>query len=583
MNSRLLSILILDKISLRPVILLVLCVLVSLANAQEKDEFQSPLGIPLTLAGTFGELRNNHFHAGLDLKTNTKSGYRIYSVADGFVSRIKVQPGGYGNALYITHPNGYTSVYGHLQEFKGAIAEYVQAQQYAQQSFGVDLYLSPGQISVSRGQVVALSGNSGSSSAPHLHFELRKTATQRPVNPLKFYYVKDDIKPTIEGLKVYGLTDGFYQTTGKKYPVKYISTGVYRLATDTVYTEDPITGISVRAIDKLNGAGNRNGFYELKMYADDVLHYHFSKDEIGFDESLYLNCHTDYPEKKRNGGSYYTNCFKLKGNRLSVYKSGYDDGKLYLGTYSSRKIRVEISDFAGNTSVLSFVLKYRPERNVTKVVQAYDARFLPSQPNYFSANGVSVSLPAGAVYDHVHFVYHKVAKPSSISQPAYSDMHSLHSSYIPLHKSMTVAIVAKDFPENLRSKAVMAILSDKNRLSVRTGHWAGNDFTATNGSFGKYFITVDTTSPTVSVYRAPKGNSYVGRDYLRCKIRDDLSGIKSFRATVNGQWILMNYDRKSATLSHKFDGRIPKGSNKLKVIVKDYVGNEKVLDYTFTR
>ena len=269
-------------------------------QAQVESEFRSPLGIPLYISGTFAELRGNHFHGGLDIKTNGKEGYRVYAAKEGFISRIKVQAGGYGYALYVEHPNGYTTVYGHLSKFNDEITEYVKKQQYAKQSFEVDLYLGPNHFPVDRGEVIGLSGNSGSSGGPHLHYEIRKTAGQIPINPLKYTPVKDDINPTIYGLRIHNLQNGFYQSSGTTYDVSYNSPGKYSLS-QPVASNAPVIGISLKAIDKLNGSNNSNGFYSLKLFVDGQLLYEYEKAEVSYGETRMLNAHIDYPEKKRGG------------------------------------------------------------------------------------------------------------------------------------------------------------------------------------------------------------------------------------------------------------------------------------------
>jgi len=544
------------------------------------SEFRSPIGIPIYLSGTYAELRGNHFHAGLDIKTNGKSGYRIYSVADGYVARVKVQEGGYGKALYIAHPNGYTTVYAHLREFKGRIADYVKKEQYRQNQYGVDLYLSPGQIPVSKDEVVALSGNSGSSTAPHLHFEFRKTASQRTVQPLQFLDVKDDIKPTIQGLLANELSTGYYSATKKKAKVKYIRSGVYGVVGDTLFVNDPVVGLSLKAIDKQNGSNNSNGFYDLKMKVDDKLLYKYAKNEIGFDESRYINAHVDYPTKSEGGGTY-VNCFRLKGNQLSIYDPAYDDGKIYLSQYNNRKVAISICDYKGNMSTISFVLSYR--EGAAGPADAISKSFSQSQSNSFSTDDASISIPNGALYEDVGFRYENLGKSRLTGLNSYSDLHRFHYKALPLHKNASIAIRAIDFPAELRSKALLAKLDSKGRVSALSASWNGDMLEGRTRNLGDYFITSDSVPPSASVTNRPSADNYNGRSSLTIRISDDLAGIKSYRPTVDGQWILMEYDRKNNKLTHFFDGRIAKGSHELNLTVLDYAGNEKRLSYTFTK
>ena len=152
-------------------------------NSYPQDYFQSPLEIPLILSGTFAELRSNHFHSGLDIKTQQQSGLKVMAAASGFVSRIKVSHFGYGKALYITHPNGYTTVYAHLQNFNPEIDAYIKHRQYKNESYEIELFPKAGELLVNNGDIVAYSGNTGGSGGPHLHFEIRNKQ-EHPMNPM---------------------------------------------------------------------------------------------------------------------------------------------------------------------------------------------------------------------------------------------------------------------------------------------------------------------------------------------------------------------------------------------------------------
>ena len=554
------------------------CVLGLQAFAQTSQEFHPPLNIPLYLSGTFAELRGNHFHGGLDIKTNGKEGYRIYASQAGFISRIKVSAGGYGNALYVEHPSGYTTVYGHLSSFNDAIGTYVKNQQYAKQSFEVDLYLAPNQMPVAKGDVIALSGNSGSSGGPHLHYEIRKTSGQIPINPLKYVDIKDDINPTIYKLRVHDLANGFYNSAGKTYDVNYDSPGNYSLSTP-VTTNASVIGISVKAIDKLNGSNNSNGFYKLSLYADDQLQYQYEKSEVSFSETRMLNAHVDYPEKVRGGGTY-TNCFKLPGNQLQfLANSPYNDGRIWLNSFPNRKLKLVIEDFKGNSSVLNFNVNQSGTAD-QKLVEG--RHFSANQTNYLSEDGVRLTIPSGALYDDINFDFKQLPTIES-EYPVYSNCYQIHSEQVPLQQYMTVEVKQTNFPAELRSKAVMANRDAKGRIDVNTGSWLGDYFQVKTRNFGQFFITADTTKPNITVYRQPANNNYNGHNTIEFKISDDLSGVKDYRALVDGNWILMEYDRKRNLLYHQFDERIAAGNHQLKLTVTDYVGNTAELDLNFTR
>ena len=546
-------------------------------QAQVESEFRSPLGIPLYISGTFAELRGNHFHGGLDIKTNGKEGYRVYAAKEGFISRIKVQAGGYGYALYVEHPNGYTTVYGHLSKFNDEITEYVKQQQYSKQSFEVDLYLGPNQFPVDRGEVIGLSGNSGSSGGPHLHYEIRKTAGQIPINPLKYTPVKDDINPTIYGLRIHNLQNGFYQSSGTTYDVSYNSPGKYSLS-QPVASNAPVIGISLKAIDKLNGSNNSNGFYSLKLFVDGQLLYEYEKAEVSYGETRMLNAHIDYPEKKRGGGTY-TNLFKLPGNHLNFLQPPYNDGRIWLSQYPERAVRIEVCDYAGNISTLKFKIIAREN---SEPLDVFSRLFLSDRNNYLNEDGIRVTVPAGALYDKVDIGFEK-KNDLTTSYPAYSHFYKVASEEIPLQKFMTVEVREENLPTDLKSKAVLANIDSRGRVDVNTGNWNGDYLQVRTRNFGTYFITTDTTDPVISVYRQAGGNNYKAHSTIEFKISDNLSGIDSYRAEVDGKWILMNYDRKRNLLYHEFDGRIDSGEHEIVLTVKDNVGNSTTKQLTFIK
>jgi len=544
----------------------------------QAGEFDSPLGIPIILSGTFAELRSNHFHGGLDIKTNGKQGYKVYSAKEGFISRIKVQPGGYGHALYVEHPNGYTTVYGHLKRFNDQIAAYVKQQQYNNQSFYVDLYLTPGQFQVQKGEIIGFSGNSGSSGGPHLHYEIRKTGGQVPINPLLYTKVRDDIKPTIYGVRVHELVNSIYHAESYTQPANYISSGVYNLK-DTVRVNHPVIGASIKAIDKLNGANNSNGYVSLKMMVDGHLTYEYAKEAMPFDKNRYLNAHIDYPEKKVGGGTY-VHCFKLPGNQLSIYDPVASDGRIWLSQYPVRNVAISVCDFAGNESTVEFVVKYEESQQQQPTFSGEYMRH--NQYNFFNREDVSVEIPNGSLYDDIYLSYEK-NETTIPKYPIYSSLHQIHNETVPLHKLMTVSVKETKLPVELRSKALLANLDRKGRINVNTGTWQGDMLQAKTRQFGQFFITTDTQKPRIADHNAPSGYNYAARTHMQFKISDNLSGIKSYTGTVDGQWILMQYDPKRNLLYHEFDERVTKGKHTFRLTVADAVNNITTKEFEFVR
>ncbi|MEL6863785.1 MAG: M23 family metallopeptidase, partial [Bacteroidota bacterium] len=319
-----------------------------------KDYFRSPVNRNIQLAGTFGELRPNHFHAGIDIKG--KVGETIYAVAEGYVARIKIQSGGYGKVLYIKHPNGYTSVYAHLQKMTKELEAYVKQFQYKRESFEVELFPSPGQFAFAKGEPIAKMGVSGRSYGPHLHFEIRDTETEKPINPLLFgLKVADNVPPKLHQLKAYFLNDR--RETLHSQTFKLIKTRQgYRIKGDTLELGAWRTGFGLKVYDHMTGVSNWNGIYSLQMFQDSVEVYSFEMETFAFSESRYINAHLDY-EEQVSKKSYFNRCYRLPGNRLTIYPERIDGGVIQLHQNKSSEIRLLAKDLAGNSAELRFWVK----------------------------------------------------------------------------------------------------------------------------------------------------------------------------------------------------------------------------------
>ncbi len=544
-------------------------------------DFRSPLGIPLVLSGTFGELRNNHFHAGIDIKTNGTENYRIYAVKEGYVSRIKISPRGYGNALYITHPNGYTSVYAHLNELKGAIGDYVEQQQYARESFALDLYPPSGSLPVTKGQVVALSGNTGGSAGPHLHFEIRDSGTEEALNPLLFgFQVADTRRPLLNQMAMYELDDNGYYSTPIIYDVISGQNGMKKLKTPIINVGSPKVGFGVKAYDKQNAANNLNGAYSVEMIDNGTVVYAYRVERIAFDESRYINSHTDYAHKKRGNG-WIQKCFRDPGNRLNIYDQVINDGIIDLSDGVIHKIFFNVRDVAGNTTTLSFNVKYDPSKpakssNLKNGVQFFSHR----NSNTFENSEVKVDFPSNAFYTDFNFQY---GKRASTSEYVYSNYHKIHDDKTPVHQKFEIAIRGDRVPERLRNKVLIAYKNSKGSRSSAGGEWRGNYLVGSSKYFGEYYITVDTKAPTITPVNISNGKNMSKSSTITFKIADNLAGIKSYNGYIDGKWVLMQYDQKTGKLRYRFDRRVGAGNHTIKVVVTDYRDNVKTYTAKFRR
>ncbi|MFK7906735.1 MAG: M23 family metallopeptidase [Chitinophagales bacterium] len=553
-----------------------------LKSKYPQDYFRSPLGIPLVLAGTFGELRNNHFHGGIDCKTNKQENLSIYSIADGYVSRVKIQTGGYGYALYIDHPNGYTSVYAHLNGFTGNIGRFVKERQYEQQSFTVDITVPPGMLQVEKGQIVAKSGNTGSSTAPHLHFEIRESASETPINPLAFgYKVPDTRHPFFSGAAIYPFDEGNRYGTPKTYKVVKKQNGVYSLEVSTIKVNTPRVGLGAKAYDKQNGANNMNGIYSMEAWKDGQKIFYFDVERISFDETRYINCHLDY-EGKKSGRGNMQKLFLDPGNYLTAYEDVVNRGVLDLSDGQPHQIAITVKDLSGNTSTLSYKLQWNSAKPIAAI--PYDQKAITTF-NYVTDNSyendlIKLYFPTNSFYKDVAFNY-EIIEPTGSG--VYSQYHQIHTGKTPVHKKFDVAIKPKNLPTNLYDQAYIAYYTVSGRKRSVDAIWEGNFLKGRSKEFGKYFIAVDETAPIIKPFNITPGKVMSKNSYIGFTISDKGTGIKSYDAYIDGMWVVMTFDAKSGRARYYFDERVGKGQHEITFIVKDWVGNTKTYTAKFSR
>jgi len=547
------------------------------------DYFRSPIEGPILLSGTFMELRPNHFHAGIDVKG--KTGTPLYAAADGYISRIKVEPGGYGQALYIRHANGYTTVYAHMDAFSAEVARWVREQQYARQSFSVDLRPKAGRFPVRAGQRIGDIGNKGGSLGAHLHFEIRRSDTQRPVNPLLFGFEVDDrMAPDLRLLKVYSLDRDRTTLAENRYTV-YKAPNGYRLPDDTLLVPGWRMGLGLKVHDQMNGAPNYNGIYALDLLVDEQYVYRFAMESFSFSETRYLNAHLDYAEQvaRRN---YVHRCYRLPGNDLPIYSPGEEDGVISLYEKKAQQVMLVVRDAIGNTSTLSFWVKRDPA-NSPDALPPFNYKLPQNEASEIEAQGLSLQFPAGSFYEDLGF---RLALKPDTTEWGYSPRYQVHEYTTPVHRYFSVGIRATGIPSELKEKACLAYWNGRAGDEVYSlgGSWKGEELQAKSRYFGHYFIAVDDEPPTIRPRRF-KPNMR-GEETLQFEITDNMptSGRARrlrYSAWLNEtQWLLFEYDAKNDRLTHHFDdGVIPPGQHSLTLVVRDDRGNERLWRGDFLR
>ncbi|NOR74853.1 MAG: peptidoglycan DD-metalloendopeptidase family protein, partial [Draconibacterium sp.] len=372
----------------------------------QNDYYSSPVKIPILLSGNFAELRSNHFHSGIDIKTQGVTGFPIHSAADGFISRIVVSPTGYGNALYIRHPNGTTTVYGHLQSFRKDIAEYIKEKQYLRKSFKVDLQVSTKKFKVKKEEVIAKSGNSGSSGGPHLHFEIRDTKTEKPLNPLKYNFdIKDSIPPKILSLMITPISDDSYvidDTRKRRFPIAFYD-GKYHIKNNPAVPVFGEIGFAIETNDYLNGSWNKCGIYSLQLTVEDELYFSHQLDKFSFAESRYINSFIDY-ETYINLNRRFQKTWVESGNKLSTYNYVKDNGTFKAYENGIYKVQIKLKDTDGNSSVLEFRIESKP-KIIERPEKIFVDKFYYNTNNQFNNNDIQLDIPNGALYKNIKFNY----------------------------------------------------------------------------------------------------------------------------------------------------------------------------------
>jgi hypothetical protein len=546
--------------------------------------YADPVKIPILLSGSFGELRNNHFHSGIDIKTQGRVGIPVFAVADGYISRISVSPSGYGNAIYINHDNGTTSVYGHLDQFRPDIQSYIRNIQYERKSFQVDVPVLPGIFPVTKLEKFALCGNSGSSQGPHLHFELRNTKTEEPVNPLKlgFYFVKDNTPPQIFAVQIMPLSADShvnFSSGNVIYEVEFID-GKYRIKNNPVIPVYGQIGFALEANDFMDGSANKCGISSMELTVNGVVYSFFEINRFSFAESRYINSFIDYGEFSKSGRRFQKT-FVEPCNKLRNFDFTENNGIFDPGFEGIHPVKIELKDSKGNITVLEFSVEGK-YREMPEVKEDFTSAFVCGQPNMLKTDEFSIELPEDALYKNLLFKYEQQVAANGY----FSSIHQIHNKTVPLHKSAKITVKAKNLPESLAEKALLVNINPENgKFTSAGGKYENGWITADIRTFGNYAVRVDTVPPTILPLSIANKNTLSEPDKIRFEIKDDLAGIGTIEGLIDGKWALFEYDAKNNLITHYFDTErfeMNKQHN-FKLTVTDNRGNSSVYEASFQK
>jgi murein DD-endopeptidase MepM/ murein hydrolase activator NlpD len=551
-----------------------------LAGAQVYPQhyFQSPMDTPLYLSAPFGSLRDNHFHSGMDIRTQERVGLPVYAVADGYIVRIKYSPYGYGKALYINHSNGYTSVYGHLQNANGPVAAYIKKYQYQVGSFEFDHFPGKDRIPVKKGDTIGWSGNSGGSSGPHLHFEIRNTRTEEILNPQLFGIpVADEQAPAIQRLYVYTF-DEQGSNQFRSYPFNFKNSVISDSGTvllDTILLPQQTVGFALDAVDYLIGRSKEYSLYGMDLQIDNKTYYQFRMDRFTFNDSRCINRHIDYSQYKKEGNRIQK-LFVDDGNTVKLYSFLRNKGKYQPADTLVHLIVCKVFDYQMRPAIVYAYVKATNLVVNKNVLQNVVAVCVPNKSTAFQNAFIRVEVPVKAVYDTLNIEYELLPKDNTML----SATHRVHNIYCPLQKNISISIR----PDEVAQKEKLLMAYSANGKSWRS---AGGDFengfvTTRSTTFGFYAVTIDTITPVIkALFKNKPGVSDTVA--LRFKITDNFSGIDSYTLRINGKWVLAEYDAKNDLVEYFFDENTPERKLDMELTVSDKKANKSVFKIEYNR
>ncbi|CAN5340142.1 M23 family metallopeptidase [soil metagenome] len=537
--------------------------------------FQWPVIAKHALAANFGELRPNHYHMGLDCKTDQRENVPVVAAADGYIAKVKIEPFGFGRCIYINHPNGLTTLYAHLNDFYPALEKYITSLQYGQQSWKIFIDIPVGLFPVKKGQQIAYSGNTGGSQGPHTHFEIRDTKTDKVLNPFLFGMgLPDNIPPDIFRLAMYDRCISTYEQSPTFHNLKK-ENGVYTVPGVIIATTDKVS-FAIAATDRFIGSPHKYGIYQAELSADERPVIGFQIDSISYDETRYVNAHIDY-KLRSGGGPFVQHLSRLPGYPEGVYKQMSGDGIIDLTDDSAHAIKIVVKDAAGNTSILKFHVKRgasaQPKKSAGSPPFPSQTSFRPGFVNVFENEKICAYLPEPCLYDSFRFSYKEIIPATGF--PVYQ----VHNASVPLQTKFTLMI--KNSNAVYPDKMVMHRFANGKNDYVKAIY---NDgwYTAAFKAFGNFQLVQDTVPPAITPIGFRESMNTTKLNRLTFVITDATEELEDFSATLDGKWLRFSND-KGRTFIYKFDEHCGPGAHELKMMVSDCVGNTTEKIYHFSR
>ncbi len=560
-------------------------------NNYPQGYFRNPLGIPMQLSANFGELRPNHWHMGLDIRTEARENLPVYAAAEGYIAHIGIRPSSFGRFIIINHPNGMSTLYAHLNDFYPALEEFVTNKQYEKESWAIELDFAPEQFPVNKGTFIAYSGNTGGSQGPHLHFEIMDTKTTKRYNPLLFGFpVTDNLPPTLMRLAIYDRSRSVHEQTPKIFALKNTDSGYIIPKIPVIKTGLKEVSFALQMIDKMNGGGSDNGVYAAKLYADEEPQVEFLLDGIDYDETHYINAHIDY-RHDYNGGVYLQHLSQLPGHFGAEYRKINGSGVIELADTLVRNIRIDVKDPQGNGAQLNFSIQHDDSIAVERFYNMVP-KLSPAKENTFKRGDFEVYMPETCLYDSVPLIY------SNTSYTGFTGGHTFGNPVYPVHNTFTVKMKPSRGVTKEAESKMLIVQSGGKRNSIKKATLQNGWITAEFGNFGQFQGYLDYSPPAINSLGSGDTVNLSAASRIVFTPSDNF-GIKNFRVEIYGcpsdtsgtfcdsipadfHWLRFTND-KSRNWIYKFDDRVPYGVYRLRATAEDLVGNKTVREWWFKR
>jgi murein DD-endopeptidase MepM/ murein hydrolase activator NlpD len=543
-----------------------------------KYYFRNPLGIPMEVQSNFGELRPDHWHMGLDLRTKQQVNLPVYAGAEGYIASLGIRPQSFGRFIIINHPKGLSTLYGHLNDFFPALEQYVTEQQYKKESWAIELNFTKDQFPVFKGQFIAFSGNTGGSQGPHLHFEIFETGTEKRLNPLLFGFpVSDDVPPTFVKLAMYDRNKSIYDQSPLIFSLKKTDSGYIIPKIPLIKTGLNQISFAIQAYDKMNNSTSQDGIYSAKMYLDNEPQIEFVLDSMDYLETVYINAQVDY-KYRSHGGTWLQHLSKLPGDHGVAYRPINGDGVFRLSDTVIHSVNIEIMDAGKNISQLHFTIQHDDSLPTTGSMRNGSTNLIPNQINEVNKPDFQMVFQENSLYDTIGLVYFRNYSTSSYSVSA---SHQVNDASFPLHSDVFVRIKPDKIIPSDRKEKILIQRSGRGS-NLRKARWEGDWLTARFGDLGSFQAFADVIPPQVNELGKGDTINLSPASRILFTPTDNFGVIKNFRVELDSQWVRFTND-KSRNWIYIFDERCPYGVHHLKVTVEDLVGNTTTKEWWFKR